>query len=93
MGYRIVYGKDPVCRNAAGTGRLRVMTAAAMLLFVVLVRCAWPEGREILRDVLIPEERMIAAFSDMVAQVDNGQGIGEAVTAFCRTVVEHGRTE
>lgn len=93
MGYRIVYGKDPVCRTAVETGRLRVMTAAAMLLFVVLVRCAWPEGREILQEVLIPEDRMVAAFSDMVAQVDNGNGIGEAVTAFCRTVVEHGRTE
>ena len=93
MGYRIVYGRDPVCRPTVGTGRLRAMTAAAMLVFVALVRCAWPEGREILQEFLIPKEGMVTAFSNMVDQVDNGQGFSEAVTAFCRTVVEHGRGE
>ena len=87
MGYRIVYGKDPVCRTAPGKGRLRMMTAAAMLVFVLLVRCAWPQGRDTLRKVLLPEEQMVTAFEEMVDCVHSGEEIGEAVVAFCRTVV------
>ena len=32
----------------------------------------------------------VEAFSQMVANVGAGQGMGEALAAFCRTVVENG---
>ena len=88
MGYRIVYGKDPVVRR--GSFRLRVMTAGWMLLFAVLVRRAWPAGREILAQVMLPRAETAAAFSEMVCAVEGGEAFGEAVTAFCRAVVSNG---
>ena len=90
MGYRIVYGKDPPVRRGRSSLRLRVMTAGCMLLFAALVRLAWPAGREVLGQVLLPREETAAAFSEMVSQVTGGGDFGEAVTAFCKTVVESG---
>ena len=90
MGYRIVYGKDPVIRPRGSSLRLRVMTAGCMLLFAALVRLAWPAGRAVLGEVLLPRAETAAAFSELVDQVSGGDPLGEAVTAFCRSVVESG---
>ena len=90
MGYRIVYGKDPVIKGSGGSLRLRALTAAWMLLFAGMVRLAWPAGREVLSQVLVPREETVAAFSEMVTAVEGGEAFGEAVTAFCRSVVSGG---
>ena len=87
MGYRIVYGEEPTLRRKS---RLGLWTAAFLLFFVTAVRLAWPSGAEQLRTVLEPGGETVAAFSEMVANVGAGQGMGEAVTVFCRTVVENG---
>lgn len=91
MGYRIVYGADPVVRR--GSFRLRVMMAGWMLLFAVLVRLAWPAGREVLAQVLLPRAETAAAFSEMVAAVNSGEALGEAMTAFCTAVVSGGMAQ
>ena len=90
MGYRIVYGKDPPVSRGRSSLRLRVMTAGCMLLFAMVVRLAWPAGRGVLGQVLLPREETAAAFSEMVDQVAGGETLGAAVTAFCRSVVESG---
>ena len=84
MGYRIVYGEEPTLRRKS---RLGLWTAVFLLIFVTAVRLAWPEGAEQLRTVLEPRGETVEAFSQMVANVGAGQGMGEAVTAFCRSVV------
>ena len=84
MGYRIVYGEEPRSRRKS---RLGLWTAAFLLIFVMAVRLAWPAGAEQLRAVLEPKGETVVAFSEMVANVGAGQGMGEAVTAFCRSVV------
>ena len=87
MGYKIVYGEEPTLRSKSRPG---LWTAAFLLIFVTAVRLAWPAGAEQLRTVLEPRGETVEAFSQMVANVGSGQGMGEAVTAFCRTVVENG---
>ena len=87
MGYRIVYGEEPSFRRKS---RLGLWTAVFLLIFVTAVRLAWPAGTEQLRTILVPRGETVEAFSQMVANVGAGQGMGEAVTAFCRTVVENG---
>lgn len=87
MGYRIVYGEEPTLRRKSSLG---LWTAAWLLVFVTAVRLAWPDGAEQLRTILEPRGETVEAFSQMVANVGAGQGMGEAVTAFCRTVVENG---
>ena len=84
MGYRIVYGEGP---SVGRKSRLGLWTAAFLLIFVTAVRLAWPAGAEQLRSILEPRAETVEAFSQMAANVGAGQGMGEAVTAFCRSVV------
>ena len=84
MGYKIVYGEE---LNLRRKSRLGIWTAVFLLIFVTAVRLAWPEGADQLRAVLEPKGETVVAFSEMVANVGAGQGMGEAVTAFCRSVV------
>ena len=84
MGYKIVYGEEPTRPRKS---RLGLWTAAFLLIFVTAVRLAWPGGTEQLRTILEPKGETVEAFSQMVANVGAGQGMGEAVTAFCRSVV------
>ena len=90
MGYRIVYAPQLPMRRK---GHLRLWTAVFLLIFVAAVRLKWPMGTEHLRKVLKPREQTVQAFSHMVEEVEDGLGMGEAVTAFCRTVVAHGLEE
>ena len=89
MGYKIVYGEEPALRRKS---RLGLWTAAFLLIFVTVIRLTWPEGAAQLRTVLEPGGETVAAFSQMVANVGAGQGMGEAVTAFCRSVVSSAQT-
>ena len=89
MVYRVVYGEDPFEKPKQSTGRLRLMTAGCALAFVVGVRCMWPQGTEILRQVMLPTENAsTAAFRQMTADMQAGEPLGDAVEAFCRAVVE-----
>ena len=90
MGYRIVYGDEP---GVGRKGHVSLWTALFLLVFVTVVRLTWPVGTESLRGVLVPEEQTMQAFAQMVESVGNGQGMGEAVTVFCQTVVAHGLAE
>ena len=90
MGYRIVYGREPALVYRRRKSRLRLWTAVFALVFVAVVHFLWPQGEEMLRRILIPQEQTVAAFSGMVEQIENGQAVGAAVTAFCRRVVADG---
>ena len=86
MGYKSIYGKDPAPAVRI-PGRLRVMTAALMLIFVLAVRYAWPGGTALLRQALEPRGETVSAFSEMVTHINGGGEVGQAVTVFCRKVV------
>ena len=90
MGYRIVYGGEPTLVQQWRKNHIRIWTAVFALIFVATVRFFWPEGRENLRRILVPQAQTVAAFSGMVEGIENGQGVGAAVTAFCRQVVADG---
>ena len=68
------------------------MTAAFLLLGCLGVRTLWPEGTGVLREMLLPGELTPTeqAFSILMTDLRYGEPVGEAVTAFCRYVVEHG---
>lgn len=86
MGYRIVYGEDPFIERKERKSYLRAMTAGFALAFVVLVRCCWPQGTELLRQALLPGD--YEAFQQMTTDIRAGEPIGDAVTAFCQQIVE-----
>ena len=86
MGYRIVYGEEPAVTTAERKSHLRLMTAGFALVFVILVRLCWPEGTQMLRQTLLPGDN--AALEQLKEDIQAGEPIGDAVTAFCQTIVE-----
>ena len=88
MGYRVIYGEDPFEKPKVKGGRLGLMTAGCFLAFVVGVRCFWPAGAERLGRMFLPGEGTVAALEQMAEDLQAGEPLGDAVTAFCRQVVE-----
>lgn len=83
MGYRVIYGEDPFQKKEKR--HLPAMTAGFALAFVILVRCFWPQGTAVLREVLLPQAN---GMEQLTEQIRAGEPVGDAVTAFCRGLVE-----
>ena len=94
MGYRIVYGPvlhKQINRNKS-PGRIRYLTAFSFFILAVTVRLLWPEATEILREYLLPGDLSLAeeAFSALLYQIRNGEGLRDAALVFCRTILYEG---
>lgn len=91
LNYRIDYpGSEPKVCKIRGKYRLAVMTGVFFLAFLLLVKSFWPAGLDKLQSMFIPggaENR--AAFRQMVAQLRNGTDLADALTVFCRQVIDH----
>lgn len=92
MGYRIEYGPqigNPILRTGSN-GRLRTMIAAAFLVFSLVVRVMWQEGTEVLQSILLPVDLTVTeqAFSVMLSDLRGGEPVADAVTVFCRTIID-----
>lgn len=94
MGYRIEYDPKEHTSGKAGVfvRRIQILTAAFFLLFVLLVRQAWLEGTEILRNTLLPGELSFTrtAFQTMLGDIRQGTSVQEALTVFCQQIIDHG---
>ena len=88
MGYRVVYGDDPFLEMPRSRNRLGLMTAGCFLVFLIGVRWLWPQGTAVLEDIFLPDRGTAAAFRQMTEEIGTGESLGDAVTAFCRTIVE-----
>ena len=92
MGYRIEYGKTP-SRSRGDGGWFRLcMTGLFLAGFCLLVSAFWPEGRELLRSILIPGDAEVTLEAAEVFARELGGGISltEAAEHFCIAVLEHG---
>jgi len=91
MAYRIEYSESREKRRNTGRGRI-YLTLFWMGVFLILVCTFWPDGRQLLRRVLIPgdPEHTLHAAAKMLGQLRDGADMGDAVTAFYRTVTEYG---
>lgn len=91
MGYRIDYDKGTaryeVSRNRPW--RRFVLTAVCFVLFLVLTGWFWPEGSDLIRDILIPGNDAVTvhAFAKFTEELREGTSIRDAVTVFCREVL------
>ena len=92
MGYRIIYGKNAERKEPGRGVRRFLLTGCFFLCFLWMVSVFWPEGRELLKILLIPgdpEETMRAA--EVFAQeLGSGFSITDAARNFCVAVLEHG---
>lgn len=93
MPYRIVYGPEPnfFTSNTTQLPRRRILTASALLAFIILVRGIWPQGTTVLRQYLLPGEPTVTqtAANSLLEDLREGASLDEAVTAFCREIISH----
>ncbi len=95
MGYHMDYEQIGQTRPQP-TEKHRVSGVIAVVLICVLVMGAVAiktVGLPWVETFLIPGDPEVtqAALQDMVSNLQEGQSIGEAVTAFCREIVENAK--
>lgn len=89
MGYQLRYpavGKEKKKRRPL---RLIVLAGVAFFLFSLLVHHRWPEGWQLLRQVMVPQ-RCSEAVTALVEQLNVGTSPAEALAAFCQCLMEGG---
>lgn len=96
MGYRIMYSpeddhKYPACRP----GRKNKWVLPTLLAAVIFVTMATPSMRNWLERWLIPGDPQVTkgAFSMMIDEIRSGEPLGEAVSTFCREILNDGNKE
>lgn len=93
MGYRVEYGphrKKDAPRRWSHL-KIQILTTVFLLIFAFGVREIWPEGDAKLKELLLPGQPSVteSAFENLVADLKEGDSLGDAVTAFCREIIEH----
>ena len=93
MAYRIEYGKDVLngSRRKRHIFLRNILTLGFLCLFFMLITMMWPEGKTLLRIILIPgdPEVTLEASEIFARNILNGESFRDAVTAFCYTVLNH----
>lgn len=96
MGYRVVYGTGKPDAGASGirSGRTLLLTLGTGVLFLYAVSKLWPTGYVVLQRLAsFPGLHQIHGYLDtLVMELQCGTSLGQAVTAFCRDVVQMGMT-
>lgn len=90
MGYRIDYQPMKNVRNPEKrTAGIPGMTALFLLLFVFIVFSFWPQGAELLREILIPGEAdvTVAALETFARELQCGESLSCAFDSFCRHIL------
>lgn len=86
MGYKIYYGKASIQRKPRGRLRRFLLTAGFFALFILTAQLLLPAQLHRLREALLPT----AGLENLVSQLQQGENIVDAVTAFCYDII-HGR--
>ena len=93
MPYRITYGPSapPRAQQRDKPSRIRLLTAAWLLIFALLVRAFFPAGSAQLRAVILPDPDNItqSALAGFMADLQSGAPLGDALYAFCEEVISY----
>lgn len=91
MGYVIRYDGQVHRKQSHRTYRshLGQLIGAFFLAFILLTMAFWPAGTDKMRSMLLPGEPAVTqqAISALVEQLQGGQGIESALTAFCQEIL------
>lgn len=92
MGYRITYGMEAGRKESDRGGRRFFLTAVFFLCFLWMVSVFWPEGRELLKILLIPgdPDETLRAAEVFAQELGSGFSLTDAAQNFCIAVLEHG---
>ena len=93
MGYRIEYGSQGELRKPLDHKRSYSAIAAAVCVLALVAGAIAIKhaGLSWVQEVLLPGDPAVtaAALENMVENIKEGNSIAEAVTAFCREIVEN----
>lgn len=94
LGYRVEYGPvdmPAVEEEKRGGYRLFLWTGFFVLFLALTVRF-WPQGREVLRELLIPGDPAVttAALENLAVELRSGEELYTALEGFCREIVANG---
>ena len=94
MGYRVDYPSFSAIPEQKKGSFLRraALTLGTAALFLTAVNSFSPEGAEILDRLFQPDRWLLtrSALESMVSRLQCGEPLTDAVTAFCRELVQHG---
>ena len=86
MGYKICYTTASQKRKPRGRLRRLLLTAVFFALFLFTAQLLLPKQLQQLQDVFLP----VDSLNLLVSQLQQGENIVDAVTAFCHDII-HGR--
>lgn len=94
MGYRIEYEPSYGPRKRR-TPKLAVLTALCMLLFLLLVNTFWIQGKQALRELLLPGDAAVtaSALEDLARDLREGEKLSFALESFCKKVIEEAKLD
>lgn len=92
MGYRISYGMPENPGKKKRKGFPFLMTLICLLILFAMVSHFWPEGREMLRILLIPGDPDITltAAEVFARELHDGISFSNAAAHFCTAILEYG---
>lgn len=90
MGYKIIYGQDPVKKYSFT--RIQGLICCFFLLFSFTVRLFWPAGAQVLRQAFVTDQFSHGALAvmEMVEDLQQGESVSDAVSVFCQEIL-HGQ--
>lgn len=91
MAYRITYAwqkEEKLSKAAIPVWKLFVTAAVCSVL---LLRLLVPQTEQLFRELLYPltDEFTVSAFTEMVGDISDGIPVYDALTAFCREIIDH----
>jgi hypothetical protein len=91
MVYRIVYHTEAQGSDRKSGGRRVFLTVMLFSVFCWIVCFCWPEGKQMLRILLIPGEPevTIQAAEVFASELCSGYTLSDAVRNFCANVLEN----
>ncbi len=93
MGYRILYDKGSRVYEVRRErpSRFWPMLAGCLAVFLLLTWAFWPEGAEMIQEMLIPGDNAatLEALNTMADNLRSGLPMSQAVSAFCQEIL-HG---
>ena len=88
----MIYETETAKKSNGSIFRRLVLTAGFFLCFLWLVTTFWPDGQNLLKQILIPgnPEVTLEAAEVFAQEVRTGFPLADAVQNFCYAVMNHG---
>ena len=90
MAYKIEYGSGGAEKKALQPCKRRLpLTVGVLCVFLLMTLLCWPKGRTALREVVLPGDAEVTAdaLQGLASDLRAGEGVSNAVTAFCQQII------